>query len=142
MAVWVVVSLVIIQITENYVLMPRVVGTSVGVNPITTLLTLAAFGSLLGLPGALLAIPFAAVIQLLLDRFVLSKDHNGSAPAGRDLKSALRFEVQDLIGDVRKQLRKKGNRSSDGCDELEDAIESLAVELDLLLSQEDEGNIS
>ena len=137
LVVWVLVSTGCIQTIENYVLVPRVMGASVGVNPITALLILAAFGSLLGLPGALLAIPSAAIIQLLLDRFVLSKNHHdAAAPSGRDLASALRYEVQNLIGDVRKHLRKKGERSSDGNDQIEDAIETLAGELDQLLNQD------
>ena len=141
--VWVVVSTGIIQTFENYLLVPRVMGASVGVNPITTLLILAAFGSLLGLPGALFAVPSAAVIQLLVDRFILTKSQNiAMQPAGRDSVSALRYEVQDLIGDVRKQLRRKNDRSINGNDEIEDSIETLAVELDLFLSQENEGDRS
>jgi predicted PurR-regulated permease PerM len=137
LAMWVLVSTIIIQTLENYLLVPRVMGASVGVNPILTLLVFAALGSLLGLPGALLAIPSAAVIQIFVDRFVLSKNHtNGAVPEGRGISSALRYEVQDLIGDVRKQLRKKDDRSSAGSDEIEDSIEALAVELDVLLSQE------
>jgi predicted PurR-regulated permease PerM len=136
LAVWVILSTVIIQGLENYLLVPRVMGAAVGVNPILTLLSLATLSSLLGLPGGLMAIPFAAVIQLLLNRLVLSTDANSLAKqAGRDLTSALRYEVQDLIGDVRKQLRKKGARSNDANDQIEDAIEALAIELDVFLSQ-------
>jgi hypothetical protein len=36
---------------------------------------------------------------------------------------------------VRKQLRKKGARSNDANDQIEDAIEALAIELDVCLSQ-------
>ena len=137
LVVWVLVATGLIQTLENYFLVPRVMGASVGVNPIITLLVLAAFGSLLGLPGAFLAIPIAAVIQLLVDRFVLSKIHTvESFLSGRDRISALRYEVQNLIGDVRKQLRKKDERSSDGSDRIEDAIETLAGELDQLLNLE------
>jgi hypothetical protein len=102
-----------------------------------TLLVLATFTSLLGLPGALLAIPTAAVFQLILDRFLLSKEQvDERIPEGRDLNSALRYEVQDLIGDIHKQLRKKEKRSDGESDQIEDAIESLAIELDLLLNPE------
>jgi predicted PurR-regulated permease PerM len=136
LALWVVLATVLIQALENYLLVPRVMGASVGVNPVVTLLALATFASLLGLPGALLAIPLAAVIQLLLDRYVFSADQNGTpAPDGRDYNSALRYEVQDLIGDVRKQLRKKQGRSDDETDQIEDSIEALAVELDVLLER-------
>jgi predicted PurR-regulated permease PerM len=143
LVIWVLLATTIIQGLENYLLVPRVMKASVGVNPIIALLAMATFASLLGPAGALLAIPFAAVFQLLLDRFVFSRAQNGSpAPAGRDLNSALRYEVQDLILDVRKQLRKKGARSNEATDQIEDAIESLAVELVLLIEQDNQEKIS
>ena len=137
MVIWVVVSTVVIQVSENYLFVPKVMGASVGVHPMITLLVLATFTSLLGLPGALLAIPVAAVFQLLLDRFLLSKVQvDDSKPEGRDLNSALRFELQELIGDIHKHLRKKGERSDGDSDQIEDAIETLAIELDTLLKPE------
>jgi predicted PurR-regulated permease PerM len=137
MVLWVLVSTIVIQVSENYLFVPKVMGASVGVHPMVTLLVLATFTSLLGLPGALLAIPTAAVFQLILDRFLLSKEQvDERIPEGRDLNSALRYEVQDLIGDIHKQLRKKEKRSDGESDQIEDAIESLAIELDLLLNPE------
>jgi predicted PurR-regulated permease PerM len=63
LAVWVVVATFIIQQLENNVLVPRIMDESVGVNPIVTLLSIAAFGSLLGLLGAILAIPMARLFN-------------------------------------------------------------------------------
>jgi predicted PurR-regulated permease PerM len=136
LAIWVILATVIIQALENYLLVPRVMHASVGVNPILTLLTLFTFSSLMGLPGALLAIPFAAAIQLFLSRFVLSPDMNGNHIAdGRDYVSLLRYEAQDLALDVRKQLRRKDDPSSDRSDHIEDSIETIANQLDLILGQ-------
>jgi predicted PurR-regulated permease PerM len=68
---------------------------------------------------------------------VISPDQvNGPLPAGRDLTSTLRYEIQDLIGDVRKHLRKKGDRSNEATDQIEDAIEALAIDIDLFLDQD------
>jgi hypothetical protein len=135
--IWIIASTALIQLLENYLLVPRLMGTVVGVNPIITLLALATFSTLFGLPGALLAIPSAAIIQLVLNRYVLSSDQsNWPLPAGRDKASALRYEVQDLIVDVRKQLRRKDGRSNEESDKIEDSIESLALEFDLYLRTE------
>jgi len=126
----------LIQGFENHFLVPRVMNQSVGVNPILTLLALAAFTSLFGLPGALLAIPIAAILQLFLDRFVLARVSNKHfVPVGRDQISRLRYEARELSRDVRKQLRTKQNLSSNRSDQLEDAIESIANELDSILVQ-------
>ncbi len=136
-AIWVLVSTSLIQTMENHLLVPVVMNRSVGVNPIVTLLALAAFGSLLGLPGAVLAIPMAAIIQLLMDRYFLSIGGLEEKISGRGVLSLLRYEAQDLAKDVRKQLRKKAGFSDQRTDHLEDEIESIAYDLDELL-----GNLS
>ncbi len=135
--IWVLLATVIIQGLENYLLVPRIMGSAVGVNPIITLLFLATFVKIMGLAGAILAIPMAAVLQLVLDHFVLSAGINGDSPLeGRDHFSALRYEIQELINDVRKQLREKDARSNQASDQVEDAIELLAVELDAILNEQ------
>ena len=112
---------------------------AVGVNPFVSLLALFAFGSLFGVAGALMAIPAAAIIQLLLNRFVFAP-----APAqtettpGRDYASRLRYEAQDLAQDLRKQARlKKGgsDRRVKQIDQMMDEIETIATDLDALLAQ-------
>ncbi|MFT3892049.1 MAG: AI-2E family transporter [Anaerolineales bacterium] len=71
-AIWVLISTGIIQASENIWLVPRIMKNSMGVNPIIILLSLVAFSSIFGFPGAVLAIPLAAMIQLILDRIVAS----------------------------------------------------------------------
>jgi predicted PurR-regulated permease PerM len=71
-ALWVVVATVIIQMMENGFLVPRIMKDSMGVNPIIALLSLIAFTSVFGFAGALLALPLAAVIQLLVGRAILT----------------------------------------------------------------------
>jgi len=69
-AIWVLVATGLIQMMENVLLVPRVMKNSMGVNPIIILLSLVAFGSVFGFAGALLALPLAAIIQLILDRIL------------------------------------------------------------------------
>jgi len=107
---------------------------SVGVNPLVILLALAAFTSLFGLAGALLAIPVAAIVQLFVSRFVIpSGEDEIGAPEGRGQLSLLRYEAQDLAWDIRKQLREK--EAVDGFpDETVDHLEAIANRLDEILS--------
>ena len=56
----------IYQQVENYVLYPRIMQRSVDVSPAATVVAVLIGGSLLGVLGALLAIPMAAAIQLVL----------------------------------------------------------------------------
>lgn len=136
LVVWVILATILMQALENYLLVPRVMRASLGVNPIVTLLTLAALASIMGAPGGLLAVPLAAVFQLLLDRSVFSKEQTSPTDLdGNAYHSALRYEIQELIGDVRRQLRSKRRRSNDETDQIEDSIEALAVDLDVLLAR-------
>ena len=105
---WVIAAAVLVQQLENHLLVPRVMSESAGVNPVVTLLAIAAFGTLFGLLGAILAIPLGAVVQLLLDRYVLGPSAlNPPAPAGRDGLSRLRYSTREIIRDVCLQGRNR-----------------------------------
>ncbi len=137
--IWVILATLVIQQLENSVLVPRVMRRAVGVNPFTTLLAIFAFSSLLGIAGALMAIPMAAILQLLLDRFIF---HPGATEpelsAGRDYASRLRYEAQDLAQDLRKQsrlTRDGSDQSVKQMDQVMDEIEAITTDLDMLLGQ-------
>ena len=137
--IWVIVITVVIQLTENNLLVPRIMSKAVGVNPFVSLLAIFAFSSLFGLAGALMAIPMAAIIQLVLDRFVF---HPAEAEkemlGGRDFASRLRYEAKELTKDLKSQARLTkvgGDVEVNQIDIVMDEIEAITTELDLLLSQ-------
>ncbi len=136
--IWVIAATVVIQQLENSLLVPRVMRKAVGVNPFVTLLALFAFSSLFGFGGALTAIPMAAIIQLLLDRFVFHPAAmEPEVSAGRDYASRLRYEAQDLAQDLRKQARLKKGGSDlrvKQIDHVMDEIEGITTDLDALLA--------
>lgn len=136
--VWVLVATVVIQQLENSLLVPRVMSKAVGVNPFVTLLALFAFSSLFGIAGALMAIPMAAIIQLVLDHFVFHQAMEPEVSAGRDYASRLRYEAQDLAQDLRKQARLKKGGSDlrvRQIDQVMDEIETISTDLDALLAR-------
>jgi len=137
--VWVVVATIVIQQLENSFLVPRVMRKAVGVNPFVTLLALFAFSSLFGIAGALMAIPMAAIIQLLINRFVFHPSAmEPEVSAGRDYASRLRYEALDFAQDLRKQARLKKGGSDlrvKQIDQVMDEIETIATDLDTLLAQ-------
>jgi predicted PurR-regulated permease PerM len=137
--IWVIVATVIIQQLENIFLVPRVMRKAVGVNPFVTLLAFFAFSSLFGIAGALMAIPMAAIIQLVLDRFVFHPSTmEPEVSPGRDQASRLRYEAQDLASDLRKQARLTKGGSDlrvKQIDKVMDEIETITTDLDALLAQ-------
>ncbi len=138
--IWVVVATLVIQQTESIFLVPRVMRKAVGVNPFVSLLAIFAFSSLFGIPGALMAIPTAAIIQLLLDQFVFHRaEQEPEISPDRDYASRLRYEAQDLAQDLRKQARLDKGGSDlriKQIDHVMDEIEAITTDLDALLAQE------
>ncbi len=63
----------VIQQLENNLIVPQVMKRAVGINPLVVILAIAIGGKLLGIPGALLAVPITVVIQLIIEE-VLGKD--------------------------------------------------------------------
>ncbi len=137
--IWVVVVTVVIQQLENGLLVPRIHRKSVGVNPFVSLLAIFAFSSLFGIVGALMAIPMAAIIQLLLDRFVFhSAALEPEVSTGRDLASRLRYEAQELAQGMRTQARVSRVGSDQWIkqtDKVMDEIEAITTDLDSLLAE-------
>ena len=60
-----IVFFVVFRLAEDYLLVPRVIGRAVKVPALTTVVAVLIGGALLGIVGALVAIPVAAAIQLL-----------------------------------------------------------------------------
>jgi predicted PurR-regulated permease PerM len=57
---------VVQQQFENHVLVPKVMERQVGISPVTVILALLVGGKLLGILGAILAVPTAAILQVVI----------------------------------------------------------------------------
>lgn len=124
----------IIQFLENSIVVPRVMDKAVGVSPVVTLLALAVFSDLFGLLGALLAVPLAAVFQVLLDRPMRTTTIPTEQIGGRDKLALLRYQTQDLAQDLRQQVRTKTEEADAKVDATEEELEALLSDLDGLLA--------
>lgn len=136
--IWVILATLVIQQLEAMFLVPRVMRKAVGVNPFVTLLSIFAFSSLFGIAGTLMAIPMAAIIQVLLNRFVFHPDEvEPEGSTDRDYVSRLRYETQELADDLRKQARLEKEGSDlqvNQIDHVMDEIEVITTDLDALLA--------
>jgi len=59
------------QMLENNILVPRVMGQQVGLSAVAVIVALSIGSALLGLLGALLAVPTAAILQVLVEELLL-----------------------------------------------------------------------
>lgn len=73
LALGVAVFFLVQQQLENAVLVPKLMGETVGLNAVTVISALIIGSALLGLAGALLAVPTAAIIQVLFEELYLAE---------------------------------------------------------------------
>jgi predicted PurR-regulated permease PerM len=95
---WSVVLLVGYQQLENFVIAPRVMNKAVDLSPATVIIALMVGGSLAGLVGALLALPLAALIKIVIQDYVIE-----------DRMEQVRAEVASEQSSG--QRRRRGSRS-------------------------------
>lgn len=134
-AIWVVVATTLIQMTENAYLVPRIMKHSMGVNPIIALLSLIAFTSVFGFLGALLALPLAAIIQLLVSRAVLMAAESARQAQNKEAEARwLMEESQGLMQTIYEASNKNPSfRELPESDRSE--VFALAEELNQLLNK-------
>jgi predicted PurR-regulated permease PerM len=136
-AIWVLVVTGVIQMMENLWLVPRIMKGSMGVNPIIILLSLVAFGSVFGFAGALLALPLAAIIQLILDRILISTDNSNDSFSDKEAT------VTSMMDESKRLMQILDGTSNNGKDavleELPEAdrleIRAITQELDMVLQE-------
>jgi len=134
---WVLIASLVIHQLESNVFGPRVMKRTLGMRPLVTLVAMTAFGTLFGVLGALVALPLTAIIQLLLERYLLNNTPQTETTGERDQIGLLRYQTQELVEDVRKVLRQREGAPTDepSGEHLEDTIEAIALDLDKLLGQ-------
>jgi predicted PurR-regulated permease PerM len=59
---------IVIQFVDNNIIVPKVVGSKVKLNPLASLLSVILGAALWGLPGMFLSIPLLAIVKVVLDR--------------------------------------------------------------------------
>lgn len=69
MAFVIMAAYIAIQMIENHLLVPRIMQRAVGLNPVVVIIGVIVGGRLLGIPGALLSVPFISLIVLLAKNF-------------------------------------------------------------------------
>lgn len=70
-AVSVLVVYAVVQVIEDVILTPKIMGKATGLNPAIILLSLSVWGSLFGMVGMILALPMTTLISSYYNRFVI-----------------------------------------------------------------------
>ena len=69
LALWATAGMILVQQIDNNLLAPKIVGDSVGLHPVFTMLAIVIGGNVGGLFGMLTAVPVAASVKILLNRW-------------------------------------------------------------------------
>ena len=103
----VLVMIFIHQIVFDNILAPRVIGGSVNLHPLLTLISLMAGGTLFGIGGTLLAVPVAAALQVILIR--LFPQFKTDVVAVRRAANVVQKTIAKDSEEARPEARKDGD---------------------------------
>ena len=103
------------QLIESYILTPRIVGDRIGLHPVAVIFAIMAGGQLFGFVGMLIALPVAAVGNVLL-RYVHEKYTQSRLYAGDGPKIVLDGHLSDggivLDDDIGEASERRGDRNA------------------------------
>jgi len=126
----------VLQVLENNVLIPRIMNRSVGVSALVSLLAILAFGTLYGILGVLIAIPMAAVIQVLLDTLVVNVE---TVATPDDLVASpwddLRLRIGSLRQRARARLRARASRMGIDPDTDDHVVDALDQQIETAVAR-------
>lgn len=69
-----VIVFVVVQLIQDMVLVPRIMGKITGLNPAIILLSLSIWGSLMGMLGMIIALPLTTLMLSYYQRFIINKE--------------------------------------------------------------------
>jgi predicted PurR-regulated permease PerM len=96
-ALLVVVFAIVLQMVEGNVLVPRVMKNSVGISPLTVIVSLLIGAALAGLVGALLAVPIAGSIQVIVQDIKAAHESDTRFEETTEAAKETREEAGELI---------------------------------------------
>jgi predicted PurR-regulated permease PerM len=125
-----------LQFAENNWLIPRIMSSKVGVSALVGLLAILAFGALYGIVGVFIAIPVAAVIQVILDHFLVNVEPAPQPLApSTDRLAEVRARVLVLKRQMRSRLRERESRMGIDPDTFDHVMDAVDQEIEQALER-------
>jgi predicted PurR-regulated permease PerM len=136
---------VAVQVTENNVLIPRIMHSAVGVSALVGILAVLAFGTLYGLLGVFIAIPMTAAIQVLLESIVVDAGPAATGDPAPSPWARLRARLWTLQQQLRIRLRARESRmgidpatADHVADAVDQQIEKAGAQVERIISAAEE----
>ncbi|WP_261664987.1 AI-2E family transporter [Deinococcus sp. Marseille-Q6407] len=103
-AVYVVILSIVLHVLEAYVVAPMLMSGAAKMHPLSVMAGILLFGSVFGLVGAFLTVPFLIVIKALYENFYLTDRPNISDDVAQAL---IRGDVEEELAEERKQQERQ-----------------------------------
>jgi AI-2E family transporter len=136
---------VVVQVTENDVLIPRIMHRAVGVSALVGILAVLAFGTLYGLLGVFIAIPMTAAIQVRLESLVVDAGPAATEDPALSPWAGLRARLWALRQQLRIRLRARESRmgidpatADHVADAVDQQIEEAGAQVERIISAAEE----
>ncbi|MCS3797348.1 AI-2E family transporter [Niastella sp. OAS944] len=84
-------AIAVVQFLDNNILMPRIVGSQVKLNPLISIIGIFIAGAMTGISGMFLALPIMAILKIIFDRTVQFKKWGVLLGDERSVKKPMRF---------------------------------------------------
>lgn len=104
--VWIVLTLLIIHVIDSNILLPKIVGSKVKINALTTIFGVIAGSALWGIPGTFLAVPIMAIMKVVFEE--IEAFHSFAVLMGDDaeVKSMTKPVLKKIANSVRRKPKK------------------------------------
>lgn len=126
----------IVQQLENNLLVPRIMSNTMGIHPVISILVFIGAAALIGPVGAILAVPLAAIIQLIFSAWLSYRSETvvKQGVEGRGQVDRLRYQGRELAQDLSRYMRAKSEELEGEGDETEEELERLLADFDTFLA--------
>ncbi|MDQ3051496.1 MAG: AI-2E family transporter [Bacteroidota bacterium] len=85
---------IVVQFLDNNFITPKVVGSSVSINPLSTLIAIIIGGMLWGIAGMMLFIPLLGMLKVILDSFESTRPYGFLIGEEDDLRPMVKFTMR------------------------------------------------
>lgn len=85
---------IVVQCIQDLILVPRIMGKAMGLNPAIILLSISLWGTLLGFIGLIIALPLTTLLLAYYDRYISSREDGETPDEHREDEEAFRQMTQ------------------------------------------------
>lgn len=100
--IYMLIVFLIVQFVQDFYLIPKIMGNSMGLHPAIVLLSISVWGYMLGVLGMIISLPVTTILKSYYKRYVL-QDKDSKVPFSPKDKSSFKDMVEDVFSSAQKE---------------------------------------